>query len=328
MRNLRSIAVVLVFLACAAAPPKGLVLVPFEEPNSTDPHAAAVTEAILADFAAAGMTVPTVAPIDHIDAVSTAAKICATNNAWAVLIPDGRSEQTMKRVAVSFVTVLHYPTHVELRLDVVGCNGRVLWSTVTTGDQNPGGVYSVGNLGAAVDAAFASAAQEAVQKYVHATIPESAATGADPSAAPVAQPASGAAYLLLPVGQPGIADPRADDITHSLAEQMQQRKLEVKVGASIDHLSAVTTAPQLCSANGVQGIVVPTVRIEQSGVTGASHAVVRLALLDCSGAVSGHGYGDADLKHVTMVNFGAAAVEVSERAMGPALDQLFPATKS
>ena len=85
----------------------------------------------------------------------------------------------------------------------------------------------------------------------------------------------------------------------------------------------VTSAQQLCAANGVQAIIVPDVRIEQSSSKGRSHAALRLSLMSCTGSVLGHGSGEADMGGV-MNNFGAAVVGVSERAMSPAIDQLFP----
>src|ERR1700682_3276789 len=64
-----------------AAGVKPLVLIPYEEPGSTDPHAAAITAKLAIDLPAAGVAVTSVAPVDHLDAVANAAKICADNAA-------------------------------------------------------------------------------------------------------------------------------------------------------------------------------------------------------------------------------------------------------
>lgn len=93
-------------------------------------------------------------------------------------------------------------------------------------------------------------------------------------------------------------------------------------------MSAISTAPQLCATNNVQGIIVPDARIEQSSDTGRSHATIRLDLLNCSGRVLRSAFAQADMGNGMIVNFGAAAVGVSERAMGPALDQMFPPSKA
>jgi hypothetical protein len=130
--------------------------------------------------------------------------------------------------------------------------------------------------------------------------------------------------VLVPFEEPTIADPRSADMTHSLLVQLQAQKLDVKVGSPIDHYSAVSSASQLCTANAAQAIIVPDVRIEQSAVTARSHASLHLELLSCTGSVLGHGAAEADMGQPTMVNFGAAVVAVSERAMTPAIEQLFP----
>ena len=315
--------------ATPAAPPAStagaakLVLVPYEEPGSTDPHATAITQTLAADLAAAGVVASSVAPVDHLDAVANAAKICADNGASGILIPEGRYEQTKKIIPAPFVTILRYPTHVEFRLDEIGCDGAVRWSLTTTGDEAPTGAFSVGNLGAAVDAAFRTAVQAASTARAAANVPQAASIAAAPApaAAPAATPST---YVLLPIEQPSVGDPHAPDMTHSLLTHLQQRKLDVKLGTPIDHLSAVAGAQQLCAANGAQAIVVPNVRIEQSSVTGRSHAGLRLTLLSCTGSILGHGAGEADMGQAFMYNFGAAVTGVTERAMDPALDQLFP----
>jgi hypothetical protein len=311
-------------VAAPLPPGPKLVLLPYEAPGSTDPHAGDITKELAADLFAAGVVAAPVEPVDHLDAIAGAAKICADNGATGILVPEGRYEQTQKIIPAPFVTILRYPTHVEMRLDDVGCDGKVRWTTTTTGDEAPSGAFSVGNLGSYVDAAFRTAAKAAAVARGAATIPPSAvATSAAP---PAAAPATIASYLLLPVEEPGIADPRGPDISHSLLTQLQARKLDVKMGTSIDHVTAVTSAPQLCAAGGTQAIIVPNVRVEQSSFNGRSHAQMRLALLSCGGGVMRHGVGEADMGSGFIRNFGAAVVGVSERAMIPAIDQLFPST--
>ncbi|HEY0614770.1 MAG TPA: hypothetical protein VGC96_09025 [Candidatus Elarobacter sp.] len=311
----------------APAAPAGsakLVLLPYESPGSTDPHATAITQTLVADLATAGIAVTTLAPVDHLDAVANAAKICADNNATGILVPEGRYEQTKKVIPAPFVTILRYPTHVEFRLDEVGCTGGVRWTTTTTGDEAPAGAFSVGNLGAAVDAAFRTAIQAAATSRAGATIMSSpVAAAALPAAAPAAA-VTPSSYFLVPFEQPGISDPRGADITRSLLTQLQQRRLDVKTGNPIDHFTAVANAGRICSDTGTQAIIIPDVRVEQSSVTGRSHASMRLTLLSCAGTVIGHGAAEADMGQAFMGNFGATVVGVSERAMPPAIDQLFP----
>ncbi|MBV8150746.1 MAG: hypothetical protein JOY59_04250 [Candidatus Eremiobacteraeota bacterium] len=310
--------------AAAAASAQPLVLVPYEEPGSKDPHAATISQTLQEQFGAAGLTVKAIAPIDHLSAVASAAKICADNNVTGILIPEARYEQTKKVIPTPFVTVLRYPTHAEFRLDQIGCDGSVRWTTTAVGDQAPAGAFSVGNLGAAVDAALKTAEQTAVAARAAASV------AAPPAAAPVAAvpvPATVSSYLLVPFEQPGIADPHASDLTNSLQTKLKEHKLDVKTGAPVDHLSVVSTASQLCTSSGAQAIIVPGVRIEQSSVTGRSHAAMRLTLMSCGGTIVRESTAEADMGQAFMYNFGAAVVNVSEQAMSPAIDQLFPASK-
>jgi hypothetical protein len=270
--------------------------------------------------------VTSLAAVDHLEAVTNAAKICADNNATGILVAEGRYEQTHKVIPAPFVTILRYPTHVELRLDEIGCDGGVRWTTTTTGDEAPSGAFSVGNLGAAVDAAFRKAAHDAVAARATASAAQTApiAVAVVAPASPAAPAAPVSTYVLVPFEQPGIADPRGADVTHSLLTQLQARKLDVKTVAPIDHFAAVANAPRLCTDNAAQAILVPNVRVEQSSATGRSHAALRLSLLSCTGALVRQSTAEADMGNGFLGNFGSAVVGVAERAMGPALDQLFP----
>lgn len=88
----------------------------------------------------------------------------------------------------------------------------------------------------------------------------------------------------------------------------------------IDHLTAIATAPSLCSTYKAQAIIEPNIRIEQSSYTGRSYAALRLTQIACDGALTSTGAGTADMGSGFSRNFGAAAVGVSERAMDPAID--------
>ncbi len=310
-----------------------LLLIPYEAPESKDPHGIADTKELSSDLTAAGIAVIEVAPMPHLQAVAQASKLCADNGAAGLLIPDGRSEQTMKRVPIPFLgDIIHYPTHVEFRLDEVGCDGIVRWSTTTTGDQSPGGLDSAGNLGAAVDAAFRSAILDAVHDFAAAspaTQPAApAAIAATPAtlaaAAPSATPSS---YVLLSFAQPKMADPRAADITQSLLKHLQANQLNVVVASTpIDHLTTIASAAALCSSYNAQAIIVPDIRIEQSSFTGRSYAALHLTQVDCKGTLTASGSGRADMGNGFIGNFGAAAVGVSERAMDPAIAELLGKT--
>ncbi|HEY5340300.1 MAG TPA: hypothetical protein VIK27_04670 [Candidatus Aquilonibacter sp.] len=106
-----------------AAPSNTYVLIPYDQPDGKDEHASAVMSDLSKDFEAAHVTVTTAPPIDHLEAVEHAASLCAQYHANGLLIAEGRDEQTMKAVYAVLTTVIRYPTHVEFRLDEIGCDG-------------------------------------------------------------------------------------------------------------------------------------------------------------------------------------------------------------
>jgi hypothetical protein len=309
-----------VIASAQPAPPAPLVIVPYEQPGNNDPHAIAITQALTADLSAAGVEAKVLAPVDHLAAVAGAGKLCTANGATGILIPDGRYEQTRKVIPAPFVTILRYPTHVEFRLDEIACDGTIRWTATTTGDEAPAGAFSVGNLGAAVDAAFRTAVAAAAQARAAAPVVEVPA-GALPAPSPPADTAP-STWLLIPYEQTGIADPHGPDITHSLLTQLTDHKLTIKLGTPVDHAAVIDGASQLCATATAQAIIVPDLRVEQSSVTGRSHAELRLTQLDCTGAIVREAAGQADMGQAFIGNFGAAIVGVSERAMIPAIDQL------
>ncbi len=302
------------------------LLVPYQEPGSTDPHAAAITTDIARDLAASGIKAVVGSPMNHLRAVADAAKLCSTYHTAGLLIPDGRYEQTMKRFSITFfLTILRYPTHAALRVDEVGCSGRVHSSAVATGDAAPSGVDSVGNLGAAVDTAFRAAAKRAVRTIVADGV--SASTPQPVSSSTPAtnvEPTAGAnAYLVFPFGQPGISDPRSHDMSNAFVKRLRQRGFTVKVAPRTDDLRVIAEAAQLCASDDVNGIIVPTIRVEQSEYSGSSFASLRLALVGCGGTIRRLAEAHAQIGSLLIVNFGAKAVAVAEQSMKPAIAKLF-----
>jgi hypothetical protein len=301
-----------------------LALVPYEQSIATkDPYAKEITEFFAQQLTNRGVAVTIVPTVPHLEAVAHAAEICAANQVSGLLIAEGRYEQTVKNVDLFVVASVHFPTHVEFRLDEVGCDGVVQWSTTTMADELPSDHR---HLNSYTDDAFRTAEIRAAVAFTDSTIPpvpprELPAALASP--APLPTPT---AYLLLPLAQPSIDDPHIGDATNALFLQMQQRKLAVTLGAPRDHLTVIAEAPALCAAARADAIVVPDVRIEQSSVTARSHASLHLTLVDCFGRILAHADADADIGDGSIHNFGAAVTAVAERAMEPALNQLFPAT--
>ncbi len=310
--------------AAPVASGKTYVLIPYDQPDGKDEHASAVRSDLSKDLDAAHITVTTAAPMDHLEAVEHAASLCAQYHADGLLVPEGRDEQTVKMVYAVLMNVTKYPTHVEFRLDEIGCDGVVHWSKTTTADRTTSG-FTSSNLDAVVDDAFNGAIADATSAFAQATIADY------PPAKPAADPPASAAhldpaakYLVVPFAQPGLADPHADDIMHSFMGKLETRKITATAAAPMDRLTVIATAQSLCSAAGASAIIVPSLRIEQSSFHGDSYAELRLDVVGCNGVVLAKSLGTANYKRGTLRNFGADAVEVSEMAMDPALTQLFP----
>jgi hypothetical protein len=302
---------------------KTFVLVPYDQPDGKDPHAEPVMSDLDRDFKGVNVSVVTAAPIDHLEAVAHAGALCAQYHADGLLVPEGRYEQTVKMVYAVLTNVTHYPAHVDFRLDEVGCDGVVHWSTTATADRNTSG-WATANLNAVIDDAFGAAIDNATAAFARAAIVDypAAAGAVQPAGSPAAlDPA--AKYAVVPFAQPGLADPRADDIMHSFMDKLATRKINASVTAPIDRLTVIADAASLCKSTGASGIIVPGLRVEQSSFDGRSYAELRLDVVGCDGQVLGKALGTADLKRVSIRNYGATVVAVSEQAMDPALAQLF-----
>jgi hypothetical protein len=319
--------------APVAAPP-ALVLLPYEEPGTTDPHAAAVTQALVRSLAQAGMPVKTVAPVDHLQPLANARKVCADNGVRGILVAAGRYEQTPDQTVVGRTPIGRrpdlrvpptvsnaYPAHVELRLDELGCDGVVRWTTTTTDDETISPTQPAHHVGKVIDEAFLHAAYDAAAARAAATVAEPALPG------PVqrsAAPGSPSMYALLPYQQPGIADPHGIQITRSLFTRLLRKNVVVNTVPPMDHFEVFARGAAMCAATGAQAIIVPALRVEQSRDTNSTHASLRLSLLSCGGAVMRQASAEADVAHPYTWNLDAAIVDVSERAMDAALAQLFP----
>ena len=315
------------------AAPSGLLLfVGIEDPNGTDPTAMGINTTLYEELGGAGIPLAKSDKKYALDAIAQAPALCAAAHATGLFVSAGRYEQTEHETPVPFVgRVIHYSTHVEFRLDEIACDGSVRWSTTTKADVGRSGVmFKPNNVGADVDAAFRAAIGDAVKarteaKIVEATPPAVPGASGDPSLAAALDPKD--TLVLVPIEEPGIADPHAADMTHSLLLTMQKRAMTVKTTDALDHDDVVHDAASLCSANGAKGIVVPHVRVEQSGYSGRSHASFAMTLLSCTGVPIAHGSNDADMPGGAWSNFTASATGVFERAVAPALDALYAAPK-
>jgi len=250
-----------------------------------------------------------------------------------ILVASGRYEQTSAQILVGRAPIgrrpdfskqttrTTYPAHVQLRLDEVGCDGAVRWTTTTTDDETLSSDYNR-NVGRVIDETFFQAAHEAAGARAATTIFEPRpALQAPMNAAP---PAVIAIYALLPYEQPGVADPHRSQITHSLFMRLQNKHLVVNAVPAMDHFGVFERGRNICTRTGAQAIIVPAFRLEQSDLTFSTHASLRLSLVSCSGTIIRQASAEADVKHAYTRNLDAAILDVSERAMDAVLTELFP----
>lgn len=310
--------------AAVPAPPVStqakLLLVPYELPGSTDPAEPVVSQNLVSGLS--GMNVPLVkiAAMDGLDAVVNAAKLCADNAASGILIPDGRFQVTVKPGFMS-LTVM---SHADFRLDEVACDGSVRWSNVGFGDNTVSGLRP--NFADSVAAAYAAAVQRVTAARSTASIPQ---TPAHPKATASVAPAGLSTYVLVPFDVLGMADERKPDITNTLVTKLQAHHIDLRVAAQMDRLTVVDRAQQLCSTNGAQAIIVPAVRMEQTSATWTNavpHAVFRLSVLNCAGAMIGAATTQGNFKPAALFfrDPDQAIIDATSDAEESAIAQLFP----
>ena len=314
----------LIVAAAPSRPPvpqtRVLALLPYEGPGSTDPYELAVSQQLAGDVAAAGVAVTKIAPLDDLQAVADAAKICADNGVGGILIPDGRMQETVK---AGFASVT-LNTHVDLRLHDIGCDGTVRWSATTSGDDTTTGMRP--NFSGSINAAYKAAVQRAAAARGAAVIAQTpSATTTSVPAQPVQAVST---YLLVPFEVLGMAEQRKAGMTNALLGRLQAHKLNVKVGNPIDPFSAVARAPQLCTAGGTQAIIVPMVSMEINEtvtVHGTPHASFSLTMLGCDGKLMRHALAQGDYKPA-MLFFSdpdGAVAAATDDASEKAITQLF-----
>ena len=248
-------------------------------------HASAVMSDLSKDLEAAHVTVTTAAPMDHLEAVERAASLCAQYHADGLLIAEGRDEQTVKVIYAVLADVIRYPTHVEFRLDEVGCDGVVHWSKTTTADRNTSGFSSAEPRppwSTMLLAARSLMLRPHSRKPRSPTTRRSARRRTNRHRPPTWTTAK---YLVVPFAQPGLAGPQAGDIMHSFMGKLEARKITATAAAPMDRLTVIATAQSLCTAAGASAIIVPALRIEQSSFHGDSYAELRLDVVGCNGVV-------------------------------------------
>jgi len=105
-------------------------LIPFGPPGNTDYQLDAATN----DFATRlttkkSLTVVQSKPMDVMDVAGSAADICKQYGTSSIFLGTARHEQTHNIMWGTF------PTHAEVRVTQLGCDGKVKWKGVGIGDK-------------------------------------------------------------------------------------------------------------------------------------------------------------------------------------------------
>lgn len=122
------------------------VIVPFGEPGDTDPVLANATKQFSSDLLESGIRSAIGPPIDAVEAVGTARKLCGAYSAGGLLVPQLRFEQSKERNLTGFIPVVGgvisssgafdaSPIRARLKLFLVDCSGAVSWKTYTTASK-------------------------------------------------------------------------------------------------------------------------------------------------------------------------------------------------
>lgn len=287
-------------------------VIPFQEPGGETVEAfSAADSALIADLSKRGFQAVAAAPVRHLTVPANAAQICAATHAQAIILGSTRTEQSYHVKYLVITSIPHYPTHAELRLSMLSCTGRVLWRTVTTGDVD----YYASNVGAGVSDALVRAVGAAVEK-----IP--AALPSDPIEPPaIAAPAAGAGFVLLPFSEPQSQDGELDAATASVGDALKSQNISVALLPSMDRFDAIADAAPICRSYGAKGILIGTLRSEQTYRFGVkTHSEVTLSLVRCDGSVAWTETASAEHRH-----FGSNLRAAISAATDEAVQQMLPA---
>jgi len=150
------------------------VIIPFGEPGETDPVLNNVTNQFAADLTGRHVRSEISTPIDAIEAVGTAPRMCREYGANGILIPEVRFEQSKERNLTGFIPVVggvvsssgvfdRSPIRARLKLFLIDCTGAVRWKTYTTANK----VHKGQNVAAGLTEIANEALEIAVNQFVN-----------------------------------------------------------------------------------------------------------------------------------------------------------------
>jgi hypothetical protein len=149
------------------------VIVPFGEPGETDPVLSNATKQLSNDLAESGIRSAIATPIDAVEAVGAARKLCREYSARGLLVPELRFEQSKERNLTGFIPVVGgvisssgafdaSPIRARLKLFLIDCAGVVSWKTYTTTNK----VHHGQNIAAGLTEITNKALEQAVEQFV------------------------------------------------------------------------------------------------------------------------------------------------------------------
>jgi hypothetical protein len=297
----------------AVAPGAVIAVVPFAESGGETVDADTVADnALVAGLTKLGQRPVLAAIVRHLDVPTTAKAICAASGATAIAVGSMRTEQNLKVTYAVFTDITHYPTHGEVRLTLLDCHGRPLWRAVGMGDKDHYG----SNVGAAVSEVAELGVGTALATFP-ATIPS-----VPLPVAPIVAGTPGAALVIVPVGEPGSADPMLDEATNDLVKAAATANVNAVVAPPTDRFDAVNSAAELCAAYGAKGFLYGTLRTEQSFANFLrSHAEIWISQVGCDGTVlwTEHDTGENIHRGANFRSGVSAALTAAFVAAGPNL---------
>jgi hypothetical protein len=161
--------------ALAIQEPSGLyVIIPFGEPGDTDPVLNGATQQFSVDLSQHQIRSAIATPIDAIEAVGSASRLCGEYNANGLLVPQLRFEQSKERNLTGFIPVVggvvsssgvfdRSPIRARLKVFLIDCKGIVRWKTFTTANK----VHKGTNLNAGLTEITNETLTEAVDEFAN-----------------------------------------------------------------------------------------------------------------------------------------------------------------
>ena len=150
------------------------VVVPFGEPGDMDPLSRDATTNLTMNLSDHRIRSAASTPIDAIEAVGSAGKLCSQYRGDGILVSQLKFEQSKERNLTGFIPVIGgvvsasgvfdaSPLRARLKLFLIDCNGHVAWRTYTTSNK----VHHGTNVSAGMTQIMENALRDAVDQFAN-----------------------------------------------------------------------------------------------------------------------------------------------------------------